>query len=54
MAKLEKIEFDTFQKKHFLILKKYIKIKKEILVEVKKFLKKFFEQESFGCTFQRN
>ena len=41
----KKREFDTFQnleKKHFLIFKRYIKIKKEIITEVKKFIKKNF------------
>ena len=41
----KKIEFDTFQKKHYLILKKYIRIKKEILNEVKKFMKKNFSNK---------
>lgn len=49
----KKIEFDTFQKKHFSILKKYIKIKKEILVEVKKFLKKnFLNKKVLGVHFR--
>ena len=41
----KKIEFDDFQKKHYVILKKYIRVKKEILNEVKKFLKKNFQNK---------
>lgn len=49
----KKSEFDSFQKKHYLILKKYIRIKKEILNEVKKFLKKnFLNKKVLGVHFR--
>ena len=48
-----KLEFDNFQKSHFFIFKKYIKIKKKILIEVKKFLKKnFLNKKVLGVHFR--
>ena len=49
----KKKEFDIFQKKHYSILKKYIRIKKEILDEVKNFMKRnFLNKKVLGVHFR--